>query len=164
MPNVTALFREYAYLDKKRTADGLTPVELQRWQLLKNQLNRQLSPGLPPNKLDRRESVRLNTKIKVAFKTANEFEKARMLNFSRGGVFVNTPFPPAIGTQLILRVEIETSGVQIEIPGEVVSTNFTGAASTALGMGVKFLPCDEKTQKLLNQLYGEELDRLSDDN
>lgn len=163
MSNVTQLFREYAYLDKKRSTSGLTPTELQRWQTLKNQLNRRLSPGLPPETLDRRNSVRLKTKIKVAFKSANEFEKARMLNLSRGGVFINTPFPPTIGTELILRIEIASIGTFIEVPGEVVSTNFHNTASSTLGMGVKFLPCDTKTQQLLNQLYGEELDRLVND-
>lgn len=163
MSNITKLFREYAHLEKKRSTSGLTPTELQRWQSLKNELNRSLSPDLPSEKLDRRESVRLKTKIKVAFKSASEFEKARMLNLSRGGVFINTPFPPAIGTQLILRIEITSTGVQIEVPGEVVSTNFHGAVSATLGMGVKFLPCDTQTQRLLNQFYGEELDRLGND-
>jgi uncharacterized protein (TIGR02266 family) len=158
MPDIAALFREYMRLDRKRTAGGLTPDELQRWGDYKRRLGKKFSPDLPEGRADRRESVRVPVKLRVGFHDLGELRRSLMTNLSRGGLFVAHDDPPEIGTRLELHIEIEESGKQISVPTEVVSQN-VGPQMLAhrRGMGLRFLEMDDATQKEVSALYEREL-------
>ena len=69
--DVALVFREYVRLDRMR-AKGLTPEELHRFTLLKRKLNQHFSPGLPDAQADRRDSVRVPVRMRVAFEFTGE--------------------------------------------------------------------------------------------
>lgn len=154
------LFRDYVHLDKKHRAGGLTPAELARWSALKRRLNATFSPPERPEHEERRASVRVPVRLRMQFQTAGELRRCLLTNLSRGGVFVSTAAPPPIGTMLRLRIEVAESGLQIEVDGEVVSTNVGNNFDTQqVGMGVRFVEPSPEAQRALDQLYEHALDR-----
>ena len=110
MRDVALLFREYIHLERKRTSKGLSPRELQRWTALKRVLGKEFSPGLSDEKADQRGSVRIPTRLAVAFRSSGELRSSLMTNLSRGGVFIATEQPVEIGTHLELQLRIEETG------------------------------------------------------
>ncbi len=154
MADVHLLFREYTHLDRKRTGDGLTPREFDRWRLLARELARRFSKGRPGGGSERRESVRVPTRLKVAFESRDQVVQALMTNLSRGGLFINTALPPEPGTRFDLKLQIEASGETLEIPSEVVSVHVGSGFSTGeMGMGVRFLNMSEELRKKVDDLY-----------
>jgi Tfp pilus assembly protein PilZ len=57
----------------------------------------------------------------VNFESRGEVRKCMMKNLSAGGIFVATESPLPIGTPFNVRVRIERTGEEIELPGEVAS-------------------------------------------
>ncbi len=154
MADFQLLFREYMHLDRKRTGDGLTPHEYQRWRLLSLELGKRFSKGPPKGGSERRDSVRVPTRLKVSFKSPDAVSQALMTNISRGGLFVNTPFPPEPGTRLELKIRIESTAETLQVPVEVVSSNVgEGFKTGELGMGVRFLPMRDEVRKKLDDFY-----------
>ena len=104
-------------------------------------------------------SVRVPVRLKMQFQTAGELRRCLLTNLSRGGVFVSTAAPPPIGTILRLRIEVAESDLQIEVDGEVVSTNVGNNFDTQhVGMGVRFVEPSPEAQRALDRLYEHALD------
>lgn len=144
-----SLFREYAGLEQKRTGVGVSPLEYQRWldleQRLASKFGRQ---GDDANSSERRE-----TRLRVEFRTPEELRHAYICELARGGVFVNTPFAPAIGTELVLSICIRTIQQTLELPGVVATNNVSAGFSTEfLGMGVHFGKLEPETRQVLDDL------------
>ncbi len=60
-------------------------------------------------------------------------------------MFINTPFAVAVGRSFVARIEIVSTGDEIELPCAVVSSNVGNDHSTmSLGMGVRFTGLSEK--------------------
>lgn len=126
------LLREFAGLNRRRKADGVTPLEYQRWL----DLGRRLEAAFPD-----RPALGRNGTVCLLVDFANEKELAAsvMMNVRPVGLFVNTPFPPDRGTHLELRVRVQDSGEVYASRVTVVSNNVGPDFSTqALGMGLKF--------------------------
>jgi uncharacterized protein (TIGR02266 family) len=158
MEDIQARFRQFLFLDRKRTADGLTPDELRRWTKLKRLLNQEFSPGTSYERVDRRESVRVPTRLEVGFHDRRELGACLMTNLSRGGVFVSTGSPAEIGTRLELRLSIEDGGEEIVIAAEVVSVNARpDVATPQRGMGMRFLEMKPEVKRLVDELYESQL-------
>lgn len=152
MDDVQSLFSEYVALERRRTREGLSPQEYRRWNQLADQLHGSLSAGSPDGG-ERRSSVRVPTRIVAEFKTPGQLQRAIIRNLSGTGVFVSTASPPEIGTELVLRVRVESSGRVMDLPGVVVSQHVGDGFSTAeLGMGVHFRAMDEAQQRALDEL------------
>jgi uncharacterized protein (TIGR02266 family) len=152
--DVPALFREYVRLDRRRREDGLSAAELARWNELKRRLNATFSPPDRPEHEERRESVRVPVRLRMHFETAGQLRRCLLTNLSRGGVFVCTPSPPPIGTQLVLRIEVDEGGLEIEVAGEVVSSNVgPDLTHRQRGMGVRFVDPSPAAQAVLDRLY-----------
>ena len=148
------MFREYAHLDRKRTTSGVTPQEYQRWLALKAQLARTFSKGPPGGGAERRDLIRVPTRMKVSFQTNEGVARAVMTNLSRGGLFINTAFPAPLGTRLELALRIDSTGEELHIPAEVVSQNVGGGYDTQnLGMGVRFLALTPPVRKKIDEIY-----------
>ncbi len=152
--NPTSVFREYMRLQRIHANVGLTTHEFERWMQLKRALGRHFSPDLTDDRLDERGSVRIPTRLRVHFSTANELDRSLMTNLSRGGLFVATETPHEIGTRIQLRIEIAETGETVEVSGEVISNG--GGASLQdeePGMGVRFHDLDDAQRKAIDDLY-----------
>lgn len=161
MADLHVLFLEYSRLDRRRTRDGLTTQEYDRWRLLSKELARRFTKGPPGGASERRDSVRVPTRLKVSFESRDEAIQALMTNLSRGGLFINTAFPAEPGTRFELELSLESSGERFEVPVEVVSNHVGGQFETGeLGMGVRFLPVPPELRRKIDALY-EELGRAA---
>jgi len=159
--DVAARFREYRHLEKKRAEGGLTPAELRRWIAIKRMLSRSFSPGGTEPAADRRESLRVPTRLGASFATVGEVRRSLMTNLSCGGVFIRTEDLVDVGTRLELCIHIDESGEDIRVRAEVVSHNVGPSfGSDEHGMGMRFLDLDEATRKQIEKLYERSLHEL----
>ena len=154
MNGIVGKFREYAHLERKRSADGLSPRELQRWMALKRLLSREFTPEISDSRADQRSSVRVPTRLTVAFRSAREIRPCLMTNLSRGGLFVHTEHLVEIGTRVELSIRIDETGEVISLPAEVVSQNAgPQLAGDQQGMGLRFLDMEDADRKRVEDLY-----------
>lgn len=143
------LLREYALLDRKRKEEGITPLEYQHWRQLARSLERSFSQRPP---LEAHGATRMI----VEFKSRERLAQAVMLEVRPIGLFINTPFAPDHGTNLILCVRERETGQEFEAPVLVVSSNVGPNFSTAtLGMGVRFVPANGPFIEFLDALCQE---------
>jgi len=149
-----AIFREYMQLDGRRKSDSLSVAQLERWSKLKHALNAHFQPGVRREKADRRDSVRIPVRMKVEFESYGEIRKSLMTNVSRGGLFIATGSPLPMGTALQISLQIEDTGQQVELSGEVVSQN-TGPdlRREQAGMGIRFVNLSQSQQAAVEDLY-----------
>ncbi len=162
MQDIAGRFREFAQLDKKRARDGLSPEELRRWTALKRLMERKFSPGLHGKNADRRESVRVPTRLAVQFGSLGELQQSLMTNLSRGGVFITTDHLVEIGTRLELRLAIGKRGKELVIPAEVVSNNVGPRFEKGQrGMGLHFLDLEAEVKAEIEELYEKTLKDLA---
>ena len=70
------------------------------------------------------------------------------------GVFIATTSPLPIGTPFVVRLHIEESGEDLELPGEVVSQDMSADLShEQRGMGIRFVNLSDDQRKRVNDLY-----------
>src|SRR5689334_16734201 len=98
-----------------------------------------------PSPRDQRTSFRFIRVIPVSFST-DEFAEIRAVarNISSGGMLIETPFPPALGTEVRIHFEIPDSQASIMVRAEVknhYAFNYAdnGEPRVARGMGVRFI-------------------------
>ncbi len=153
--NMTATFREYMSLERRRSSEQeISIAEYQRWLQLKRILNRHLQPGVLDAHEDRRESVRIPSRLRVGFQSSGNIRESLMTNFSRGGVFVATPEPLSMHSLLELRLSLEESGKELDVQGEVASLNTgPGLTSEEFGMGIRFVRLTEAQAKAIDEMY-----------
>lgn len=163
MRNVASLFLEYARLDRKRTGQGLSVKQLERWSELKRRLDRQLSPGSEAAHRERRSSIRVPTRLNCSFESIGSLQKAVITNLSRTGMFINTASPLPIGTKLHLRILIEETGHEIEVPASVATNNVGPSFDMSkTGMGVRFLKEVPEITEQVDDLYESQIERAYD--
>jgi uncharacterized protein (TIGR02266 family) len=140
MSDMPGLLRAFMALDKRRKAGGLSPADLARWSQLKKSLSRHFEPGVNEKHEESRASVRVPLSLNVNFESRGEVRKCMMKNLSAGGIFVATESPLPIGTPFNVRVRIERTGEEVELPGEVVSIGVSANLSQEEhGMGIRFV-------------------------
>ena len=154
-PNMPAAFREYMTLERARSGEQeISVAEYQRWLQLKRVLNRHFQPGVQDSHEDRRESVRVPARLRVAFQSDGEIRESLMQNISRGGLFISTTEPLPFGTKVEIRVHTEESGENIDVKAEVAShIAGPGLMNEDLGMGVRFIELNESQAKAIDELY-----------
>ena len=154
-PNMPAAFREYMTLERVRSGEQeISVAEYQRWLQLKRVLNRHFQPGVQDSHEDRRESVRVPARLRVAFQSDGEIRESLMQNISRGGLFISTTEPLPLGTKVEIRVHTEESGENIDVKAEVAShIAGPGLMNEDLGMGVRFIELNESQAKAIDELY-----------
>jgi len=162
MRDPAAALREYIRLERKSGAEGLAPDELRRFMHLKRQLSQRFAPGLSDEHADRRASVRVPARLRVAFHSKGELRQSLLTNLSRGGLFVETDHLLRIGTRMDLLIRIEEGDETLQIPVEVVSHNVGPQMKGGRrGMGVSFLPLSPEEQKRIDDLYERSLRRAA---
>jgi len=146
-------FREFAHLDRKRTSDGITPAEYRRWLQLRLRLDGAFSSGPPQGSAERRRSLRLPTRLRVAYDVETGLE-GLVTNLSRTGCFVRAELPAAIGTRLTLLLRVASLGETLELDAEVISIDVSRDGRVhERGMGLRFLEMPPDSRKQLDELY-----------
>jgi uncharacterized protein (TIGR02266 family) len=164
MSDMPGLLRAFMALDKRRKAGGLSPADMARWSQLKKSLSRHFEPGVDEKHAESRASVRVPLALNVNFESRGEVRKCMMKNLSAGGIFVATESPLPIGTPFNVRVRIERTGEEIELPGEVASIGVNANLSQEEhGMGIRFVNLTTAQQEKVAEFSEEAMKKAIED-
>ena len=91
-----------------------------------------------------RRADRLQHELLVAYRTVDGFITDWAVNISRGGIFINTRNPLAVGTTVRLIISLPDTAFPFDLSGKVIRVNeFDNAANQVPGMGIEFIDVDE---------------------
>lgn len=85
---------------------------------------------------DQRQQVRVPIELKVDYKKLNSFFADYTKNISKGGTFIKTKKPLAIGTRFLFKLTVPQREAPFELLGEVVWSKADGDEP---GMGIRFI-------------------------
>jgi uncharacterized protein (TIGR02266 family) len=94
---------------------------------------------------------RIPFSVEVEYRTASSFLVAYSANLSKGGIFLETSAPLAIGTELALKFTVPSFGT-VEVRGLVCWVRPTPQDGKPAGMGVEFEQLDHQ--------FGATIDRM----
>ncbi len=97
---------------------------------------------------DRRKESRLSIRLRVKFPSQEVLQHDFADDISRGGIFIQTEKPRAVGDRFILTLVHPDTGQELEFKGEVVhlAKRDHKVPGSINGMGLKFLEMNEKTR------------------
>jgi uncharacterized protein (TIGR02266 family) len=103
----------------------------------------------------------INLRIKFRSETVEQFIERYAVDVSRGGIFIRTKEPLAVGTQLKLDFQFQNGGALMSGDGTVVWIREfdPNRSSVPPGMGVRFDKLTPESQAVLEQLLGEKSKR-----
>lgn len=107
-----------------------------------------------PEKSDKsktaRRADRLQHELLVAYRTVDGFITDWAVNISRGGIFINTRKPLAVGTTVRLIISLPDTAFPFDLTGRVARVNeFDNPSNQVPGMGIEFVDVDdEKRQRI----------------
>lgn len=109
-----------------------------------------------------RRHPRAPIELRVDYKKLNSFFADYTKNISKGGTFIKTNKPLAIGTQFLFKLTIPRRDRPFELLGEVVWSKPEGEDP---GMGIRFIYADDSqrtsfeaiVEKLMEESLGPEL-------
>jgi uncharacterized protein (TIGR02266 family) len=106
-----------------------------------------------------RQAPRLEHELLVAYKTVDGFITDWATNISRGGIFINTPNPLAVGTTVRLIISLPDAAFPFDLSGRVTRVNELNNPSQVPGMGIEFIGIDDakrdRIQRLVDRLRKE---------
>jgi type IV pilus assembly protein PilZ len=102
-----------------------------------------------PEKTDKskkpRRADRLQHELLVAYRTVDGFITDWAVNISRGGIFINTRNPLAVGTTVRLIISLPDTAFPFDLTGRVARVNeFDNPSNQVPGMGIEFVDVDEE--------------------
>ena len=154
MSDMPGLLRAYLALDRRRKTDGLSPSDIALWSRFKNALNCHFQPDVDEQHGQNRESVRVPLALNVSFESRGEVRECLMTNLSTGGIFIATQSPLPIGTPFQVRIRVEQTGEEIELPGEVSSVGVSAdLTEEERGMGIRFVNLNKAQRERVTELY-----------
>ncbi len=98
---------------------------------------------------ERRDESRAAITLKVDYKRLNTFFADYTKNISKGGTFIRTTKPLALGTEFVFVLTVpEPKAVHLELTGEVkwIVSEAEAAPDQPAGMGIQFVFKDEGEQ------------------
>ncbi len=97
-----------------------------------------------------RRAERLQHELLVAYRTVDSFLSDWVVNISRGGIFINTRKPLAVGTLVRLIISVPDTTFPFDLSGRVTRVNeFDNPANLVPGMGIEFTNVDEGKRALI---------------
>jgi type IV pilus assembly protein PilZ len=102
--------------------------------------------------LNHREFFRIPLALQVEYRTPGSFLVAYTVNLSKGGMFIETPTPAEMGTELVLSFAVPGNDAPFQVKGHVVWVRKSPSQGEPAGMGVEFEAFDAR--------YGEFIDRI----
>jgi type IV pilus assembly protein PilZ len=109
----------------------------------------------PPNPEDLRSGTRAPLRLRVDYERMNSFFADYTKNISKGGTFIKTPRPLAIGARCQFSFTLPALSDPLVLEGEVtwaVPPEVAQARGEDAGMGVKFLFRDAAAQREFEEL------------
>jgi len=89
---------------------------------------------------EHRQYARAPIELKVDYKKLNSFFADYTKNISKGGTFIKTKKPLAIGTRFLFKLTVPQRAEPFELLGEVV---WSKADAEEPGMGIRFIYSDD---------------------
>src|SRR5258706_8001257 len=106
-----------------------------------------------------RRDMRTPITLKIKFKSASlsQFIERYSVDVSRGGIFIRTKEPLAVGTQLKFEFQLQDTSALIAGEGTVtwIREHDPNRAGVAPGMGVKFDRLQPQSQGVLDRILME---------
>lgn len=109
----------------------------------------------PPDPEDLRSSYRAPLRLRVDYERMNSFFADYTKNISKGGTFIKTPRPFALGTRCQFSFTLPALSDPLLLEGEVTRTvppEVAQAGGEEAGMGVKFIFRDAAAQREFEEL------------
>jgi type IV pilus assembly protein PilZ len=116
---------------------------------------------------EKRQSERAAVTLKVDYKRINTFFADYTKNISKGGTFIKTSKPLAIGTEFVFVLSLPTQNEQLHLRGEVMwiidDREATEAKPAGMGIRFKFKNDGEREQvdafveRLMTEALGEQI-------
>jgi type IV pilus assembly protein PilZ len=109
----------------------------------------------PPDPEDLRSSYRAPLRLRVDYERMNSFFADYTKNISKGGSFIKTPRPLAIGSRCQFAFTVPALSEPLQLEGEVtwvVTPEVAQARNEDPGMGVKFVFRDAAAQREFEEL------------
>src|SRR5258708_24099547 len=102
-----------------------------------------------PEKVEKPEKARranrLQHELLVAYRTVDGFITDWAVNISRGGIFINTRKPLAVGTTVRLIISLPDAAFPFDPSGRVARVNeFDNPSNQVPGMGIEFVDVDDE--------------------
>jgi uncharacterized protein (TIGR02266 family) len=104
-----------------------------------------------PDRFHDRVHDRAPLSLEVAYRTAGAFLVSYTSNLSKGGLFIDTDTPLAVGTELLLRFTIPGVG-PIEVRGNVAWVRSESQEGKGPGMGVEFETLDARHGQVIDEI------------
>lgn len=123
-----------------------------------------------PEKIDKsknpdRRADRLQHELLVAYRTVDGFITDWAVNISRGGIFINTRNPLAVGTTVRLIISLPDTPFPFDLTGRVTRVNeFDNPSNQVPGMGIEFVDVDEEKRARIERFVGRLRQELPDNN
>lgn len=95
----------------------------------------------------KRQNDRLQHELLVAYRTVDGFITDWAVNISRGGMFINTRNPLALGSTVRLIISLPDAAFPFDLTGKVIRVSeFDNVQNQVPGMGIEFVDVDEEKQ------------------
>jgi len=98
-----------------------------------------------------RRDERFPVKLAVSYRTQGAFLVSYSVNLSRGGIFIESPSPLPVGTEVTLRLDVPDAGA-FDLVGQVAWVRDMAPDGMPVGMGIQLHELDER--------YGAAIDRM----
>jgi len=92
-----------------------------------------------------RRANRLQHELLVAYRSVDGFITDWAVNISRGGMFINTRNPLAVGTTVRLIISLPDTAFPFDLTGRVTRVaEFNNPSNQVPGMGIEFVDVDDE--------------------
>jgi type IV pilus assembly protein PilZ len=92
---------------------------------------------------NQRQSARLYHELLVAYRTVDGFITDWAVNISKGGIFINTRTPLAVGTMVKLIISLPDAAFPFDLTGRVTRVHeYDNSTNLVPGMGLEFVDVD----------------------
>jgi type IV pilus assembly protein PilZ len=102
-----------------------------------------------------RMSDRLQHELLVAYRSVGNFITDFAVNISKGGIFINTRNPLAIGSIVKLIISLPDEAFPFDLTGRVIRVHpYDPKSKEMSGMGLEFIDVDDEKKSRLERFVG----------
>ena len=99
-----------------------------------------------------RQAERLQHELLVAYRTVDGFITDWAVNISKGGIFINTRTPLAVGCTVRLIISLPDTAFPFDLTGRVARVSeFDNPSNQVPGMGIEFIDVDDDKRERIER-------------